>query len=236
MNSLVKYIDLGLISYQEAWEFQSLQLKSLVDIKIQRRTEPSIIQKPHLLLFCEHPHVYTLGRSGSMDHLLLDNVELQVANIEFFKINRGGDITYHGPGQIVGYPIFDLDEIFTDVHKYVRYLEEAIIATLAEYNIQGLRIKEYTGVWVLSNIDNKMRKICAIGVHLSRWVTMHGFAFNINSDLKYFDHIIPCGIVDEDKSITTLSLELGKQIEIETVKQKVKNHIIKLFNLELIES
>jgi lipoyl(octanoyl) transferase len=230
----VKYIDLGLISYQNAWDYQTNKLKEIVDVKIARRTNPLVLQKPHCLIFCEHPHVYTMGRSGSMQNLLIDENGLKEADVEFFKINRGGDITYHGPGQIVGYPIFDLDEIFTDIHKYVRFLEEAIIQTLAEYNIIGSRIKEYTGVWIVSNIDGQLRKICAIGVHMSRWVTMHGFAFNINSDLHYFDNIIPCGIVEKDKSVTSLSAELGKQIDIEIVKEKVKNHLVALFNLDLI--
>jgi lipoyl(octanoyl) transferase len=176
--------------------------------------------------------VYTLGKSGSLSNLLLDEVALQKAGFEFFKINRGGDITYHGPGQIVGYPIFDLDCFFTDVHRYVRTLEEAVMLTLAEYGLKGIRVEKYTGVWLEASETKPLRKICAIGVHLSRWVTMHGFAFNINTNLDHFKHIIPCGIVDEDKAVTSLALELGKEQDIEAVKQSLKQHFAQVFGFE----
>lgn len=185
------------------------------------------------LIFCEHSHVYTLGKSGSENHLLINKSKLESESIEFFKINRGGDITYHGPGQITGYPIFDLDEFFTDVHKYVRYLEEVIIRTIAEYGLHGVRLKEYTGVWLAPEKEGEpYRKICAIGVHLSRWVTMHGFAFNVNTDLDYFDFIVPCGIDDGDKTVTSLSRELGTIIDMEEVKQKLRHHFKTLFEFE----
>jgi lipoyl(octanoyl) transferase len=175
----------------------------------------------------------TLGRSGSEDHLLFDEAGLQAKGIEFFKINRGGDITYHGPGQIVGYPIFDLDEFFTDVHRYVRYLEEAVIRTLADYGItDAYRIKEYTGVWLPQKGWLPKRKICAIGVHLSRWVTMHGFAFNVNTDLGYFRHIVPCGINDKDKDVTSLANELGHTMDEHEVKEKLRHHLAELFGFE----
>ena len=182
--------ELGNIGYQKAWDYQQVLLKEVIATKLSNRgLAPDDVNRkasPHYLIFCEHPPVYTLGRSGSMDHLLLDEKGLKENGIEFHKINRGGDITFHGPGQVVGYPIFDLDCFFTDVHKYVRFLEEAVIRTLAEYGIEGSREKGYTGVWLTGKEGDPKRKICAIGVHLSRWVTMHGFAFNINTDLDYF--------------------------------------------------
>ena len=188
------------------------------------------------MIFCEHGHVYTLGKSGSEDHLLIDKNKLDQEEIEYFKINRGGDITYHGPGQITGYPIFDLDEFFTDVHKYVRYLEEVIIRTIAEYDLKGIRVEGHTGVWLApEQKGDPYRKICAIGVHLSRWVTMHGFAFNVNTDLDFFNYIIPCGIDDQDKTVTSLSRELGRVIELEEVKGKLRNHFSDLFEFEYIK-
>lgn len=234
----VIFKDLGRISYQEAWDYQQQLLAEAIDTKRQNRTrrengEP-LLPVRHHLLFCEHPPVYTLGRSGSTDNLLLDKPGLAEKGIEFFKINRGGDITFHGPGQIVGYPIFDLDEFFTDVHRYVRYLEEAVIRTLSEYGIEGHRMEEYTGVWLPAKGWIPKRKICAIGVHLSRWVTMHGFAFNINTDLDYFRHIIPCGINDKDKDVTTLAKELGKETDINEVKEKLKFHFAGLFGFEFV--
>jgi lipoyl(octanoyl) transferase len=226
----VTFNDIGLISYQNAWDLQRDYQKIVIDHKLALRENPDAelqIQPQHFLLFCEHPHVYTLGKSGSPENVLLNTEELEEKQIEFFKINRGGDITYHGPGQLVGYPIFDLDYFFNDIHKYVRSLEEAIIRTLLEYGIVGTRISGYTGVWLED--DEKKRKICAIGVHLSRWVTMHGFAFNVNNDLKYFDYIVPCGIVDEDKTVTSLNKELGRYIDSEEVKSKVKKHFADIF-------
>ncbi len=232
----VIFKDLGKISYREAWDYQQQLLAEAIETKHQNRrrreTGEPLLPIKHYLLFCEHPPVYTLGRSGSLDHLLLDEAGLSEKGIEFFKINRGGDITYHGPGQIVGYPIFDLDEFFTDVHRYVRYIEEAVIRTLAEYGLEANRIKEYTGVWLPEKGWIPKRKICAIGVHLSRWVTMHGFAFNINTDLNYFRHIIPCGIEDKDKDVTSLDKELEREIDLSEVKEKLKFHFAELFGFE----
>lgn len=236
MKPIVHFQDLRNISYQEAWDYQASIHKQLVDRKLENRAleaeHRTLLEQEHYLLFCEHPPVYTLGKSGSMDNLLISGEELEAQNIGFFKINRGGDITFHGFGQIVAYPIFDLDCFFTDVHRYVRYLEEVVILTLADYGIEGLREKDYTGVWVDDNAGGPKRKICAIGVHLSRWTTMHGFAFNINTDLTYFSNIVACGITDENKTITTLSKELGRQIEMEEVKEKVKMHFQALFGFE----
>jgi lipoyl(octanoyl) transferase len=186
----------------------------------------------HHLLFCEHPHVYTLGKSGKDDHLLLDEQQLNDNQAVFYRINRGGDITYHGPGQIVGYPILDLDHFFNDIHKYLRYLEEAVILTLAEYGITCGRIEGLTGVWLDADNSERARKICAYGVRCSRWVTMHGFAFNVNTDLTYFDNIIPCGITD--KAVTSMKKELGREVDMKEVKEKLKGHIAALFGMELI--
>ena len=230
----VIYQDIGRIAYQKAWDYQQDLLNQLVAVKKENRelikqNKTTIVQK-HFLLFCEHNPVYTLGKSGSMEHLLLSDDELKENGIEFFKINRGGDITFHGPGQIVGYPIFDLDCFFTDIHKYVRFLEEAIIRTIADYGLKGLRKEGFTGVWLAPKEGElEFRKICAIGVHLSRWVTMHGFAFNVNTDLQYFKNIIPCGINDENKSVTSMEKELGHKLDIEQVKIKLKQHMAGLF-------
>lgn len=237
----VIYQDLGRIRYQTAWDYQFETIKKVIDTKREvRESTPSVselIFKENLiktqvnyLLFCEHYPVYTLGKSGSLDNLLLNGQELEAEGIEFFKINRGGDITYHGDGQITGYPIFDLDCFFTDVHKYVRSLEEVMIRTIAEYGLEGTRIKDYTGVW-LENGEKK-RKICAIGVHLSRWVTMHGFALNVNTPLDYFNHIIPCGIEDADKTVTSIAAELGKDVDFQEVKERVKRHFSDVFGFE----
>jgi lipoyl(octanoyl) transferase len=222
--------DWGRISYKTAWEQQTAIANELIQAK--KNTDPFNEPIPHSLIFCEHNPVYTLGKSGSIDNVLLNEKELELKGIEFFKINRGGDITYHGPGQIVCYPIFDLDRIFTDVHKYVRGLEEVVIRTLAEYGLDAMRINEYTGVWLEGNDVLPKRKICAIGVHLSRWVSMHGFAFNINTDLAYFNHIIPCGIADNDKAVTSLALELGRSIDPEEVKLKILFHFSEIFGLK----
>lgn len=234
----VIFRDLGSIRYQEAWDLQQALQKELIDRKMARRKETAtagLSPQHHFLLFCEHPPVYTLGKSGTTDHLLLSENELKREGFEFFKINRGGDITYHGPGQIVGYPIFDLDRFFTDVHRYVRYLEEAVIRTLAEYGISGTRIKGYTGVWLEGGGGRPNRKICAIGVHLSRWVTMHGFAFNIHPDLQHFNHIIPCGIEDADKAVTSLEAEYGRPVNMEEVKEKLRGHFAELFGFEFVQ-
>lgn len=230
----VVFQDLGLISYKSAWEYQEKKLKELVDRKLNnRKLEPEDrAQQYHYLLFCEHAPVYTLGKSGSVGHLLLDEAGLKREGFEFFRINRGGDITYHGPGQIVGYPIFDLDCFFTDVHKYVRFLEEAVIRTIAEYGLEGKRVEGYTGVWLEAGEQLPLRKICAIGVHLSRWVTMHGFAFNVNTQLAHFENIIPCGINDKDKGVTSLARELGREAPMDEVKGKLRQHFAELFDFE----
>lgn len=209
--------------------------KELVDLKMQRRNDASTEETIHKILFCEHrPPVYTLGKSGDMSHLLLNEDDLIANNIHFHKINRGGDITFHGPGQITGYPILDLDFIYTDIHKYIRDMEEAIIKTIGYYGIKGDRIEGYTGVWIKGdNANPQNRKICAIGVHLSRWVTMHGFALNVNTDLSYFDNIIPCGISDSDKSVTSISKETGLMIDINEVKAILLNELVAVYGLHL---
>lgn len=232
MSKLVKFEDLGLIDYKQCWDYQEKIFSEIISIKVANRNLPKEQQKPplHHLIFCEHPHVYTLGKSGSRDHVLISDEEMQRLGATFYKINRGGDITYHGPGQIVGYPILDLDYFFTDIHKYLRFLEEAIILTLAKYGISAERYPGYTGVWIDATNNEKARKICAIGVRCSRWVTMHGFAFNVNTDLNYFNHIVPCGI--KDKDVTSLKRELGHDVDIEEVKTILKEEIRKLFEMQ----
>jgi len=227
----ILFKDLGLIDYKEAWDFQEVVFKNTIDIKIQNRKENTALPTNNHLFFCEHPHVYTLGKSGNEAHLLLSEAVLKQKGATYYKINRGGDITYHGPGQIVGYPILDLDNFFTDIHKYLRFLEEVIILTLAEFNIEAGRYEGYTGVWLDADNPAKARKICAMGVRCSRWVTMHGFAFNVNPNLDYFDNIIPCGI--KDKQVTSLQKELGKKVAIEEVKEKIKKHFTNLFEAEM---
>ena len=237
----VEFLSYPGISYKEAWDLQTSIHEELKRNKLSWRNLPEEERaqkyQKNRLLFCEHNHVYTLGKSGSEDHLLFGDDELKKESIEYFKINRGGDITYHGPGQLTGYPIFDLDEFFTDVHKYVRLLEECVIRLLKTYGIEGYREEGYTGVWLKPNehFSNK-RKICAIGVHLSRWVTMHGFAFNVNTDVNYFNHIIPCGIVDEDKSVTSLHLELGKKVEMKDVLEQMKSIFAEIFEFEYLNA
>ena len=229
--SLVHFKHLGLIDYKEAWDLQESLLKAAIDQKTENRKAGEELAKPlNHLLFCEHPHVYTLGKSGSEDHLLLNAEALKAKQATYYKINRGGDITYHGPGQIVGYPILDLDQFFTDIHKYLRFLEEAVINTLAEYGIKSGRIKEYTGVWIDEDQPEKARKICAMGVKCSRWVTMHGFAFNVNTNLDYFNNIVPCGI--KDKDVTSMERELGTKVDMRTVELKLKANIAKLFDMQ----
>ncbi len=228
----VKCINLGLIDYKQAWDYQEKLFAEIVSIKIGNRnlSPENVIQTPNYFLFCEHPHVYTLGKSGDTQNLLINEKQLEEKNATFYKINRGGDITYHGPGQIVGYPILDLDNFFTDIHKYLRFLEEMVILTLAEYGIEAGRSNGETGVWLDAGIPHKARKICALGVRASRWVTMHGFAFNINTDLNYFGNIIPCGITD--KAVTSLEKELGIKVDEEEVKQKLKKHFANLFECQ----
>lgn len=226
--------NLGLIDFKRAWEYQEKLLNEIVQQKLlNRNTADSQLPTPNYLLFCEHPHVYTLGKSGSEDNLLMDEKQLNENKATFYKINRGGDITYHGPGQVVGYPILNLDYFFNDIHKYLRYLEEVIIRTLAEYNITGSRIEKLTGVWLDANDPLRARKICAFGVRCSRWVTMHGFAFNVNTNLDYFNNIIPCGI--SDKTVTSLKQELGREVNMDEVKEKLKKHFAELFGVELLE-
>lgn len=224
------------MDYAAAWDFQTVQHRKLVDKKLNNKHLPlGSYPQEHQLLLVEHPPVYTLGKSGSMDHLLLSEDEMNSRGIQFFPINRGGDITFHGPGQIVGYPILDLDCFFTDVHRYVRSIEEIIIRTLAGYDIEAIRIPDYTGVWIADKNGNSFRKICAIGVHLSRWVTLHGWAFNVNTPLEYFDYIVPCGIADKDKSVTSLARELGRPVDVEEVKNRIKTHFAEVFECDLVD-
>lgn len=228
MRQKVIFQDLGLTDYFDTWQYQT-------EIHQKLKDEKKIINNPnpsHNLIFCEHHAVFTLGRSGSQENLIVSPEYLAENNIQFYKINRGGDITYHGPGQIVGYPIFDLDLFFNDVHKYVRLLEESVIQTLEHYNITGYREPGYTGVWINSGYEK--RKICAIGVHLSRWISLHGFAFNINTNLDHFNYIIPCGIKDEGKSVTSLEKELGAKQNIDEVKYILKNKISSIFEFDLL--
>jgi len=234
VNKIVDIQDLGFKGYQETWDYQEELFQEILGIKSQNRREGTTVQTPNHFLFVEHPHVYTLGKSGDIDNLLIDERKLKEIDAQFFKINRGGDITYHGPGQIVGYPILDLDNFFTDIHKYLRFLEEMIIGTLADYGLKGERSSGETGVWL--DVGTPFaRKICAMGVRASRWVTMHGFALNVNTDLGYFDHMIPCGI--RGKSVTSLNVELGKaEIPVEEVKEKLLHHFAELFHAELVNS
>jgi len=236
----VLYQDWGMVSYAEAWEKQGEVQKALIANKRANRTRAEegqeLVPQLHQLIFCTHPHVYTLGKSGSEDHLLISPEDREKHEVEYYKINRGGDITYHGPGQIVGYPIFDLDEFFTDVHKYVRFLEEAVIRLLAKHGIEGTRVEGFTGVWIDPKEQNvPKRKICAIGVHLSRWVTLHGFALNVNSDLNFFNHIVPCGINDEDKTVTTMAKELGAPLDEAQLKLELKEIFASLFEFNFAD-
>ena len=241
-NKQVIFQDWGLIDYQQAWDRQEELFTGTVKIKTAIRnlntvaagsdetvTEDTLT--PNYLIFCEHPHVYTLGKSGKPDHLLLDEQGLKEKNAVYYPVNRGGDITYHGPGQMVCYPILDLDNFFTDIHLYLRKLEEAVILTLADYGLQAVRYPGYTGVWFDADNENA-RKICALGVRCSRWVTMHGLAFNVNPDLDYFKNIIPCGI--DDKAVTSMQKELGREIDINEVKKILKHHISVLFDMEIL--
>ncbi|OBR39393.1 lipoyl(octanoyl) transferase [Maribacter hydrothermalis] len=232
MNKKVVLQDLGLKDYKETWDYQEQLFQDTLDIKIRNRREELALETPNYFLFVEHPHVYTLGKSGDIDNLLVSEKQLEEKGATFYKINRGGDITYHGPGQIVGYPILDLDNFFTDIHKYLRLLEEMVILTLADFGLKAERSKGETGVWL--DVGTPFaRKICAMGVRASRWVTMHGFALNVNADLGYFDMMIPCGI--KGKTVTSLNVELGKkEIDLDEVKQKLQAHFKKLFAAELI--
>lgn len=229
----VFFQDLGLTDYKKTWDYQEELFKKNIDQKIVNRKADKVIKHTtNHLLFCEHEPVYTLGNSGDKNHLLLSEALLKQKKVHYYKINRGGDITYHGPGQVVGYPILDLDYFFTDIHKYLRYLEEAIILSLAEYGISAGRYDGYTGVWLDADNPQKARKIAAMGVRCSRWVTMHGFAFNVNTDLNYFNHIVPCGITD--KAVTSLQKELGREVDMDEVKEKLKRHFSTLFEVQLV--
>jgi len=227
----VHYKNLGLIDYKEAWDLQEQIFAENIQRKINLRNGVETIPTENQVLFCQHPHVYTLGKSGSLDNLLLDEKGLETNHATFYKINRGGDITYHGPGQLVVYPILDLDYFFTDIHKYLRFLEEAVILTLAEYGIFGDRYEGYTGVWIEPE-GEKARKICAMGVKCSRWVTMHGIGFNVNSDLSYFNHIVPCGI--DDKAVTSMQKELGVALDFEEVAAVFKEKLAQQFNFKYV--
>lgn len=232
MNKKIQLLDLGQKDYKETWEYQEELFKDIVDLKIRNRREELNLETPNYLLLVEHPHVYTLGKSGDFSNLLLSEKQLEAKGATFYKINRGGDITYHGPGQIVGYPILDLENFFTDIHKYLRFLEEVIIRVLADYNIIGTRSEGETGVW-LGVGTPFARKICALGVRASRWVTMHGFALNVNADLGYFDNIIPCGI--RGKAVSTLNVELGvEKVDEAEVKEKIKKYFSELFEAEFM--
>lgn len=230
----VAFRDLGTIAYKEGWDYQEKLFADIINRKIAQRNHPDAGYEPrHYLLFCEHPHVFTLGKSGAMKNLLISEAGLQEKNIDFFKINRGGDITYHGPGQIVGYPILDLDYFFTDIGKYLRLLEESVILTLRTYGIEAGRSTGETGVWLQPESPSRARKICAIGVRCSRWVTMHGFAFNVNTDLNLFNYIIPCGITD--KSVTSMQKELGYALDMQEVKEHLKANFETLFHVQLMD-
>ncbi len=232
----VLFQDLGLMDYKAAWDYQEKLFQELIDRKVRNRDLSSEQKEEvhHYLLFCEHPHVYTLGKSGSEENLLIDSIGLTQKEATFYKINRGGDITYHGPGQLVGYPIFDLDDFFTDIHKYLRYLEEAVILTIAEYGLKGDRYPGFTGVWLDPGDPLRARKICAMGVKCSRWVTMHGIGFNVNTDLSYFKNIVPCGI--DDKQVTSMEQELGHKVDLEEVKEKLKQNLANIFDFDFVSS
>jgi lipoyl(octanoyl) transferase len=231
MNKKIQLLDLGNKDYKDTWDYQEELFKQIVDLKILNRNSNSQLPTPNFFLYVEHPHVYTLGKSGDFSNLLLSEKQLTEKGATFYKINRGGDITYHGPGQIVGYPILDLENFFTDIHKYLRFLEEAIILTLAEYGLKTERSPGETGVWF--DVGTPFaRKICALGVRASRWVTMHGFALNVNADLGYFDNIIPCGI--RGKAVTSMHVELGNPVDEQEVKEKILKHFSDLFESSFI--
>ena len=233
MNTKIKFEDLGIMDYSTAWEYQENLMKNTIEIKMKNRKSPveQMIETPNYFLFVEHPHVYTLGKSGDENNMLISPETLEKINASYVKTNRGGDITYHGYGQIVGYPILDLENFFTDIHRYMRNLEEVIILTMADYGLKGERSQGETGVWL--DVGKPFaRKICAMGVKASRWVTIHGFAFNVNTDMQYFEHIIPCGI--KGKQVTSLERELGQKLNIEEVKNKIKRHFSEVFKCELI--
>lgn len=229
-NKVVQILDLEKKDYKSTWDYQEDLFQQILNIKVSNRRENKSQVTPNYLLFVEHPHVYTLGKSGDINNLKISQDKLEKVNATYYKINRGGDITYHGPGQIVAYPILDLENFFTDIHEYLRLLEESVIKTLAEFNIKGQRSKGETGVWIDVGTPYA-RKICAMGVRASRWVTMHGLAFNINTDLHYFDHIIPCGI--QDKAVTSLNKEVGKEeLDMKPIQASLTRHFLELFKAE----
>lgn len=236
LNKQVQFRNLGLVDYKTTWDQQESLLAEIVTIKTANRSRPAGEWQPtpNYLLFCEHPPVYTLGKSGRESHLLANDEFLKTIGATYYKINRGGDITFHGPGQLVGYPILDLDNFFTDIHKYMRLLEEAIIRTLAGYGLDAGRIDGLTGVWLDHAEQQNPRKICALGVKASRWVTMHGFALNVNTDLSYFNHIVPCGIAD--KAVTSLEQELGRPVPLDEVAASLRRHLADLFEMNLVGS
>jgi lipoyl(octanoyl) transferase len=234
MNKRAQFIHLGLVEYKKAWDYQVDIFNKILSVKSQNRTLPEEAQKAtdNFVIFCEHPHVFTLGKSGDEKNLLIRKEDLHSIQATYYHINRGGDITYHGPGQIVGYPVIDMENFFTDIHKYMRLMEEAVIQTLKEYNIPSGRIPGLTGVWVDPTDSQRARKICALGVKTSRWVTMHGFAFNINTDLRYFDYIIPCGI--KEKSVTSMEKELERKMDLREVQGVLKDKLGQQFGMEWI--
>lgn len=234
LNKQTHFIDLGLIDYQQAWDYQTDLFNKTLERKKQNRDLPSNEQLPtsNYLIFCEHPHVYTLGKSGDEKNLLIKKEDLHTIQATYYPINRGGDITYHGPGQLVVYPVIDMENFFTDIHQYMRLLEEAVIQTLAEFKIASGRIKGLTGVWIDCESEATARKICALGVKTSRWVTMHGLALNVNPDLSYFDQIVACGI--KDKAVTSLEKEIGKAVDMILVKSTMKEKIVSLFGMTLV--
>ncbi len=228
----ILYADLGSSDYKQTWDFQEQLLQQIMQLKLEGRNQGpgDHAPTPHYLLFCEHPHVFTLGKSGKPEHLLSNEQQLKNAHATYYKINRGGDITYHGPGQVVGYPILNLDLFFNDIHRYMRFLEEVIIRTLNEYGIVGSRIEKLTGVWIDAGKPSA-RKICAFGVRCSRWITMHGWALNVNTQLDYFNHIVPCGI--SDKAVTSMEKELGKNMNLDEVKSILLKHFSEVFNASI---
>ncbi len=229
MANQVEFINLGLKDYKETWDYQETLFKESIDLKIKHRDGLTTDLPKHKLLFCEHPHVYTLGKSGSENNLLIGEALLKQKGATYYKINRGGDITYHGPGQLVVYPILDLDQFFTDIHKYMRFLEQAVIMTIEEFGIKGDRVEGATGVWLDVGTPNE-RKICAMGVKSSRWVTMHGLALNVNPDLSYFNNIVPCGIID--KAVTSMEKELGKKVDFNKVQELLKENLSVVFDFD----
>ena len=232
LNKKTKFVDLGLIDYKQAWDYQTNLFQSILDIKTENRANNTHLPTNNYLLFCEHPHVFTLGKSGEEQNLLVKKEDLHTIEATYYHSNRGGDITYHGPGQLVVYPVIDLENFFTDIHQYMRLLEESVIQTLREFNIGAGRIKGLTGVWIDSGNEKIARKICALGVKTSRWVTLHGLAFNVNSHLKYFDYIVPCGI--QDKAVTSLEKEKGSALDFELVKTVLKDRLSNLFEMEIV--